>query len=40
MTRYFYKYQSPQSSRSLRDAFLELESDVERSISSLFGEDK
>ena len=39
MTRYFYKYQSPQSSRSLRDTFLELESDVERSISSLFGED-
>ena len=39
-TRYFYKYQKPQSSEELAKQFVELESSVSARIQELFGENK
>ena len=39
-TRYFYKYQEPQSSEELAKKFIELEESVSSKIQKLFGGEK
>ena len=36
-TRYFYKYQKPESSEVLKQQFIDLEKSVQERISALFG---
>ncbi len=38
-TRYFYKYQQPESSKILRQKFIDLEKSVNERILKLFKED-
>ena len=38
-TRYFYKYQQPESSKVLEQKFIDLEKSVSERIAKLFGED-